>query len=88
MQLNDSTRGRLLQLAEGAPADNGSPRPLNRPVAGDANLLDAYSQAVIHVVETVSPSVISVSGRDAGGRAVRALASSSRRRAMRSRTAM
>jgi S1-C subfamily serine protease len=31
-------------------------------------LLDAYSQAVIHVVETVSPAVISVSGRDAAGR--------------------
>jgi S1-C subfamily serine protease len=31
-------------------------------------LLDAYSQAVIHVVETVSPSVISVSARDSAGR--------------------
>jgi S1-C subfamily serine protease len=27
-------------------------------------LLDAYSQAVVHVVETVSPAVISVTGRD------------------------
>src|SRR3954466_14503662 len=43
-------------------------RPVNRPAAGDANLLDAYSQAVIHVVETVSPAVISVSARDANGR--------------------
>jgi S1-C subfamily serine protease len=34
----------------------------------DADLLDAYSQAVIHVVETVSPAVISVFGRDAVGR--------------------
>ena len=49
------------------------PRPVNRPAAcdavgGDAALLDAYSQAVIHVVETVSPAVISVSARDANGR--------------------
>src|SRR6187401_1319006 len=43
-------------------------RPINRPAAGDAALLDAYSQAVIHVVETVSPAVISVSARDANGR--------------------
>src|SRR4051812_25721209 len=46
----------------------GTSRPLNRPTAGDADLLDAYSQAVIHVVETVSPAVISVSARDAKGR--------------------
>jgi S1-C subfamily serine protease len=43
-------------------------RPIDRPVVGDAALLDAYSQAVIHVVETVSPAVISVSARDANGR--------------------
>jgi S1-C subfamily serine protease len=41
---------------------------MNRPSAGDADLLDAYSQAVIHVVETVSPAVISVTSRDANGR--------------------
>jgi S1-C subfamily serine protease len=33
----------------------------------DADLLDAYSQAVVNVVETVSPAVISVFGRDAQG---------------------
>src|SRR3954447_13855379 len=48
-------------------------RPVNRPAAGraaggDAALLDAYSQAVIHVVETVSPAVISVTARSADGR--------------------
>src|SRR3954449_1726349 len=54
---------------DGAPEQQaGSPRPVNRPVAGDAELLDAYSQAVIHVVETVSPAVISVSARDSEGR--------------------
>src|SRR4051794_26987214 len=40
----------------------------NRPVVRDANLLDAYSQAVIHVVETVSPAVISLTGHGADGR--------------------
>src|SRR3954462_6078304 len=43
-------------------------RPVNRPSAGATRLLDAYSQAVIHVVETVSPAVISVNARDANGR--------------------
>src|SRR3954466_9298255 len=43
-------------------------RPVNRPATGDADLLDAYSQAVIHVVETVSPAVISVSGVGSDGR--------------------
>ena len=46
----------------------GSPRPPKRPPAGDADLLDAYSQAVIHVVETVSPAVISIFSRDENGR--------------------
>jgi S1-C subfamily serine protease len=61
--------GRLFQTVHG-PEDEaaGIPRPVNRPPAGDADLLDAYSQAVIHVVQTVSPSVISVSGRDLEGR--------------------
>lgn len=36
--------------------------------ASDANLLDAYSQAVIHVVDTVSPAVISVTGQNGDGR--------------------
>jgi S1-C subfamily serine protease len=48
------------------PSSN-TPRAVGRP-ATDADLLDAYSQAVIHVVETVSPAVISVFGRDAEGR--------------------
>ncbi len=46
---------------------SGSPRRANGP-ARDADLLDAYSQAVIQVVEMVSPAVISVFGRDADGR--------------------
>lgn len=46
----------------------GGSGPVKRPPAADADLLDAYSQAVIHVVETVSPAVISVSGRGTDGR--------------------
>src|SRR4029079_2337122 len=44
------------------------PAPINRPASGDADLLDAYSQAVIHVVETRCPGVISVMSRDEKGR--------------------
>jgi S1-C subfamily serine protease len=51
-----------------AEQDRHVPRPSQRPSATDADLLDAYSQAVIHVVETVSPAVISVFGRDNDGR--------------------
>ncbi len=52
---------------EDASGEISTPRPVNRPAA-DADLLDAYSQAVIHVVETVSPAVISVSGENGDGR--------------------
>src|SRR5262245_33268528 len=50
------------------PSPEGVPAPANQPLAGDAELLDAYSQAVIHVVEAVSPAVISVTSRGANGR--------------------
>lgn len=40
--------------------------PSVRPGANDADILDAYSQAVINVVENVSPAVISVSGEGHG----------------------
>jgi S1-C subfamily serine protease len=45
-----------------------APRGVAPQAVHDADLLDAYSQAVIHVVETVSPAVISVFGRDGHGR--------------------
>jgi len=61
---NDCTR----PIQDGGVRDDASaPRPAPLP-AGDADLLDAYSQAVIHVVETVSPAVISVTGRGADDR--------------------
>ncbi|MEX2310111.1 MAG: trypsin-like peptidase domain-containing protein [Pirellulales bacterium] len=64
-----SDRNRTLQFIN-APQDQntGAPQPVNRQADADADLLDAYSQAVIRVVESVSPAVISVSGRDARGR--------------------
>ncbi len=59
---------RLVENRDASSPDPRQPQPVNRPTASDANLLDAYSQAVIHVVETVSPAVVSISGRDADGR--------------------
>lgn len=53
-------------LTSDATADRSTPS--KRPSASDADLLDAYSQAVIHVVETVSPAVVSITGRGADGR--------------------
>jgi S1-C subfamily serine protease len=43
-------------------------RPAVQPATRDADLLDAYSQAVVNVVETVAPAVISVMGRSGDGR--------------------
>ena len=46
---------------------DGSPKTGSRSNVNDGDLLDAYSRAVIHVVETVSPAVISVEGEDRRG---------------------
>ena len=69
MRRVNSSNHRALQFIND-PQDQtaGTPPPVNRQAAVDADLLDAYSQAVIHVVETVSPAVISVSGHDSHGR--------------------
>ena len=50
-----------LNEQSGSPAESQG-QPV-RPGARDAELLDAYSQAVVNVVEKVSPAVISVKGR-------------------------
>jgi S1-C subfamily serine protease len=58
--------GRLIHSEE---EREGSSRPQQSDRStSDANLLDAYSQAVIHVVDTVSPAVISVTGDNGDGR--------------------
>jgi S1-C subfamily serine protease len=66
---NESFINRLIgdDASSGGDSVNSS-QPVNRPVGTNRDLLDAYSEAVIHVVETVSPAVISVSGRDENGR--------------------
>jgi S1-C subfamily serine protease len=53
---------RLINADPGA--DPGAPpRAPRAPMPADADLLDAYSQAVIGVVEKVGPAVISITGR-------------------------
>ena len=47
-------------------ASSRAERP-QRPDPHDAELLDAYSQAVVRVVETVAPAVVSVHGTQPGG---------------------
>ncbi|MCR9201412.1 MAG: trypsin-like peptidase domain-containing protein [Planctomycetaceae bacterium] len=55
---------RALQYLSGSQPDQP---PLSRgDGSGDADLLDAYSQAVVHVVDTVSPAVMSLTGRGRG----------------------
>jgi S1-C subfamily serine protease len=46
---------------DAAPASPGVPRPVDR----DGEILDAYSHAVVHVVEQVGPAVVSI-GRTSG----------------------
>ncbi len=58
----------LRRIADGASASPQRPGP-TQPAHSDHELLDAYSQAVIGVVRTVGPAVVSVSwGRRTGDR--------------------
>ena len=54
---------RMLKLSNDEPVSSRQPK---KPAAEDAELLDAYSQAVVGVVECVSPAVVSVSGDGPG----------------------
>ena len=60
--------GEWQKISTDEPSQEGVPTPTNRQAASNAELLDAYSQAVIHVVETVSPAVISITSRGSNGR--------------------
>ncbi|MEQ8784956.1 MAG: trypsin-like peptidase domain-containing protein [Pirellulaceae bacterium] len=53
-------------LASGESPSDKRKQP-TRPRASDTELLDAYSQAVVNVVDAISPAVIRVSGRNSGG---------------------
>jgi S1-C subfamily serine protease len=62
---------RRIALQDGG-AGEPAPRPPAEPLQRDSDVLDAYSQAVIQVVEAISPAVLSLSvsldsGRRAGG---------------------
>src|SRR5262249_41101072 len=50
------------------PRDADRPPPAKQPAKADSELLDAYSQAVINVAETVAPAVISLTSRREDGR--------------------
>ena len=69
--MTDNERQQLLRriMSDSAEESPSSP-PAKRPHESDVNVLDAYSQAVIGVVETVSPAVIGIGplrGEDRGG---------------------
>ncbi|MEM8679196.1 MAG: trypsin-like peptidase domain-containing protein [Planctomycetota bacterium] len=51
-------------ISDGKSRDGAAGQP--RPQPSDAEVLDAYSQAVVGVVESVSPAVISVTGEGRG----------------------
>ncbi len=61
--LDNSSHETVLIGAPNSSSSDGSGQPV-RPDARDAELLDAYSQAVVNVVEKTSPAVLSVTGRD------------------------
>lgn len=62
MNANAENAPRFFAVNSAGESDSRSPAKPARPPAGDTDLLDAYSRAVIHVVDTVSPAVVSVGG--------------------------
>ncbi|MCC9609429.1 trypsin-like peptidase domain-containing protein [Blastopirellula sp. JC732] len=57
--------GDTIRFLSGSDRGDQAPAP-RRANPADAEVLDAYSQAVINVVESVSPAVVSVSGERGG----------------------
>ncbi|MDJ0782409.1 MAG: trypsin-like peptidase domain-containing protein [Desulfosarcinaceae bacterium] len=54
------THAQALRLLYGDAADGASPPAASHGTAADAELLDAYSRAVVDVVDAVGPTVVSV----------------------------
>ncbi len=67
MKILETDHSVLLSDASSDRQSDGKGAQPIRPDASDAELLDAYSQAVVHVVETVAPAVISVTGKQQQG---------------------
>lgn len=66
----DNHRWRRISENEPLGSNSGnSPRKPKRPADTEIDLLDAYSRAVIEVVDSVSPAVFKLDGRDEEGRA-------------------
>jgi S1-C subfamily serine protease len=59
-------RSNLFQFVSHEQQPFGKSRSESKPAASDARLLDAYSQAVIAVVESAGPAVVSVTGYRGG----------------------
>ena len=57
----------FLRRLSGEPANEGEARVAAGAPPADADLLDAYSQAVIGVVEQVGPAVVSIRIRRRSG---------------------
>ncbi|HZL88922.1 MAG TPA: trypsin-like peptidase domain-containing protein [Pirellulaceae bacterium] len=69
-QLSPADSQRFLRLADDGPRLGPEATGPRMPAASDADVLDAYSQAVIKVVEQVGPSVVALSpprGDERGG---------------------
>lgn len=62
--MNTRTSFSTTWIADGSTPSADDRRAAREGAAADADLLDAYSQAVIGVVRRVGPAVIAVSGRD------------------------
>src|SRR5690349_9141226 len=56
---NELARTRLIRLLSGE-SQNDPPAATTAESTADTELLDAYSRAVIHVVDTVGPAVVNI----------------------------